>query len=134
MAHFARINETNEVIDVIVIDDGMTMLNGVEDEATGAAFCSSLFGGTWLKTSYNTQNGEHFFNGTPFRKNFAVISGTYDSSRDAFIPPKPYPSWILNETTCNWEAPFPYTADGKTYSWDEATLGWVEVTPVITLP
>jgi hypothetical protein len=83
--------------------------------------------GTWIQTSYNTYGGQHP-EGRPLRKNFAGIGYTYDSQRDAFIPPQPYPSWTLVEETCNWTAPVLYPADGKQYGWDEATTNWIEVT------
>jgi hypothetical protein len=83
--------------------------------------------GEWIQTSYNTQGGQHP-EGRPLRKNYAGVGYTYDSVRDAFIPPKPYASWILNEDTCLWDAPVAYPDDVKTYSWDEATTNWIEVT------
>jgi hypothetical protein len=83
--------------------------------------------GEWIQTSYNTYGGQHP-EGRPLRKNYAGIGFTYDRERDAFIPPKPYASWVLNETTCLWDAPVAYPADGKRYSWDEATTNWIEVT------
>mgnify|MGYP003121512267 FL=1 len=84
--------------------------------------------GTWVQTSYNTHGGQHTLGGTPLRKNYAGIGYTYDSTRDAFIPPAPYASWVLNEDTCMWEAPVVYPDDGKIYNWDESTTNWVEVT------
>ena len=90
--------------------------------------------GTWVQTSYNTRGGKHYApnsstedGGTPLRKNYAGVGHTYDAVRDAFISPKPYPSWTLNETTCNWEAPVTIPDDGKQYRWDEPTTNWVEV-------
>lgn len=80
------------------------------------------------QTSYNTHGGVHSLGGTPFRKNYAGIGYSYDAVRDAFISPKPYPSWELNEDTCLWDAPTPYPTDGKQYTWDEATTSWVEIT------
>jgi len=118
MAHFAEIDETNIVQRVIVIHNNELLDgNGVEQENLGATFCNQLFGGTWVQTSYN---------GT-MRKNFAAKGYSYDSTRDAFIPPKPYASWLLNETTCLWEAPVERPTDGA-YTWDEATASWIEVT------
>ena len=89
-----------------------------------------LFGdpALWVQTSYNTIGGVHSQGGTPLRKNFAGIGFTYDSGRDAFIPPKPYASWVLDEATCHWGAPTPMPTDNKMYSWDEATTSWVEIT------
>ena len=119
MAHFAEIDENGVVLRVIVVGNKDTAdANGVEKEHIGAAFCERLFGGTWKQTSYNGN----------IRKNYAGIGYTYDAGRDAFIPPKPFASWVLNETTCQWEAPVPYPKDGKRYTWDEPTLSWVENT------
>jgi hypothetical protein len=117
MAHFAQL-ENNIVTKVIVVHNNELLDNGVESEAKGIAFCQSLFGGTWIQTSYNGN----------IRKNYAGIGYTYDSTRDAFIAPKPYPSWILNEDTCQWKVPIEYPADGKTYMWNESTISWDEVT------
>lgn len=117
MAHFAQLDDANVVTQVIVVHNNELLENGVESEAKGAAFCQSLFGGEWKQTSYNAN----------IRKNYAGIGYTYDAVRDAFIPPQPYPSWTLNEGTCNWQAPVPMPTDNKPYRWDEATLSWVEV-------
>lgn len=117
MAHFAEIGENNLVLRVIVVDNKDTIDTfGVEQEEIGAEFCRRLLGGTWKQTSYNGS----------IRKNYAGYEYTYDSARDAFIPPKPHSSWVLNEDTCLWEAPTPMPQDGKFYSWDEATTSWVE--------
>lgn len=119
MAHYAQIDENNIVTQVIVIDNKDTAdANGVEKEYIGAAFCERLFGGTWKQTSYNGN----------IRKNYAGIGYTFDSGRDAFISPKPFASWVLNEDTCQWQAPTAMPTDGKMYSWNEETLAWVEVT------
>lgn len=83
--------------------------------------------GEWIQTSYNTHGGVHANGGTPIRKNYAGIGFTYDRERDAFIPPKPFDSWTLNEETCLWEAPVAYPTDGGFYSWDEASANWVPV-------
>ena len=115
MAHFAKL-ENNIVTQVIVVDNNELLDNGVESEEKGIAFCSNLLGGTWKQTSYNKS----------FRKNYAGIGYSYDEGRNAFIAPKPYPSWVLNENTCWWEAPVPYPTDGKVYGWDEDTLSWIE--------
>jgi hypothetical protein len=116
LAHFARI-ENNLVTQVIVVNNKDTSTpDGTEVESIGVAFCQRLFGGNWVKTSYNGN----------VRKNYAGVGYTYDSGRDAFIPPKPFNSWVLNENTCQWEAPTPMPTDGKKYSWDEATTAWVE--------
>lgn len=90
---------------------------------------TGLFGtpSAFYQTSYNTRGGVHLLGGTPLRKNFAGIGFTFDLNRDAFIPPKDYPSWVLNEDSCLWQAPTPMPDDGKRYKWDEPTLAWVEV-------
>jgi len=90
---------------------------------------SGLFGTGWVQTSYNTHGGQHL-EGRPLRKNYAGVGYTYDSGRDAFIPPKPFASWLLNETTCLWDAPTPMPIDDKRYMWDEPTTSWAEVTNV----
>ena len=120
MAHFAQLDENNVVLQVIVVNNSDCLdENGNESEAVGVAFCQSLLGGNWKQTSYNGN----------MRKNYAGIGYQYDSTRDAFIPPKPYASWVLNETTCLWDAPTPCPTDDKMYRWDEPTTSWVEVTP-----
>lgn len=122
MAHFAEIDENNVVLRVLVVDD--------LHEENGHAFLSETLGlgGTWLKTSYNTAAGVHTLGGTPFRKNYAGIGYTYDSVRDAFIPPKPFPSWILNEESCVYEAPVAMPTDGAMYTWNEETTSWDLIT------
>ena len=117
MAHFAELGEDNIVLRVIVVNNEELMVDGEESEAKGAEFCRNLLGGTWKQTSYNGN----------FRKNYAGMGYTYDSSRDAFIPPKPFPSWVLNEETCLWEAPIAYPNDGKMHSWSEETGSWIVV-------
>ena len=119
MAHFAKIGLNNIVTEVLVVANRETMdSNGVEHESIGIEFLKTLTGHeTWIQTSYNGN----------IRKNFAGIGYTYDSQRDAFIPPQPYPSWTLVEETCNWTAPVLYPADGNMYRWDEATTNWVQV-------
>tara|TARA_S200002703_G_C3751680_1_gene231280 strand:- start:639 stop:998 length:360 start_codon:yes stop_codon:yes gene_type:complete len=115
MAHFAEIGLNNTVLRVIVVHNNELLdENNIEQESLGIDFCRTLFGGTWVQTSYN---------GT-IRKNFAGVGFTYDSTRDAFIPPQPYVSWILNETTCQWEAPIPYPTDGQEYYWNESSGTW----------
>jgi len=124
MAHFAEIDENNVVQRVIVVANKDTAdANGNEVESIGVAFCQRLLGGNWKQTSYNAN----------FRKNYAGIGFTYDAGIDAFVPPKPYPSWVLNSNTAQWEAPVPMPQDGKMYSWDEATQSWVEVPSVGSL-
>ncbi len=116
MAHFAKLGPGNVVEQVIVVDNRDTAdANGVEKEYIGAAFCEKLFGGTWKQTSYNGNK----------RKNYAGIGYTYDEQRDAFIPPKTYASWVLDEDKCQWKAPVDMPTDGQMYSWDEATTSWV---------
>jgi hypothetical protein len=120
MANFAQLDENYIVLQVNVVNnETINDLPFPESEPVGVAFLQSLFGSTtvWKQTSYNAN----------FRKNYAGIGYTYDPVLDAFIPPQPYPSWLLNTTTCQWEAPVPYPDDGKTYIWDEATLSWVLV-------
>jgi hypothetical protein len=118
MAHFAKLDENNIVTFVTV--------GRQEDDGREADLCART-GDVYKQTSYNTHGGVHALGGTPLRKNYAGIGYTYDAGRDAFIPPKPYDSWLLNETTCLWDAPVAYPDDGKRYSWDEATTSWVEV-------
>ena len=122
MSHWAEIDENNIVVRVLVVGD--------EQEERGQEFLANDLGlgGTWKRTSYNTQGGVHTLGGTPYRKNYAGIGYTYDSVRDAFIPPKPFNSWILDEETCLWEAPVAYPSDGKLYTWDEENTQWNEVT------
>ena len=120
MAHFAELDANNVVLRVIVVGNKDTAdANGVEKEHIGAAFCERLFGGRWVQTSYNGNK----------RKNYAGIGYTYHQGMDAFVPPQPYPSWVLN-IDAQWEAPVPMPTDGKRYSWDEQTLSWIEVPEV----
>jgi len=129
MAHFVKIDASNIVIGGVVLDDKDTEdENGNEVESVGAKYLSDGFGGTWKKTSYNTSGNVHRLGGTPFRKNYAGIGYTFDEGRDAFYAPKPYPSWTLNEGTCQWDAPTAYPDDGKKYEWNEDTTSWDEVT------
>ena len=122
MAHYAFLDANNVVTEVIVGK------NEGEDGVDWEAHYGSFRGQTCKRTSYNTAGGAHIHGGTPFRKNYAGIGFTYDWSLDAFIPPKPYPSWVLDENTCFWSAPVPYPTDGKKYQWDEATTSWIEIT------
>ena len=117
MAHFVRLENGVVVQGIVVSDKDTADEHGVEKEDIGIAFCSNLLGGTWKQTSYNAR----------IRKNYAGIGYTYDEGRNAFIPPQPFASWTLNETTAQWEAPTPYPTDDKRYSWDEATTTWIEV-------
>jgi hypothetical protein len=119
MAHFAKV-ENGIVVNVIVAEQDV--------------IDSGIFGHGWVQTSYNTRNGVHYGQdgqpdgGIALRKNYAGIGYSYDSVRDAFISPQPYPSWTLDEDTCNWNSPTPYPTDGNIYAWDEATTSWTEVT------
>lgn len=117
MAHFAQLDNNNIVTKVIVVHNNELLDNGVESESKGIAFCQSLFGGNWKQTSYNGN----------IRYNYAGIGYSYDEERDAFIAPKPYTSWVLDEDTCRWQAPVPYPTDDKRYNWNESTLSWDEV-------
>ena len=116
MAHFAKLNEQNIVTQVIVVANEELLDSGIESEAKGIAFCQSLFGGEWKQTSYNGN----------IRKNYAGAGYTYDSQRDAFIPPQPYTSWTLVEATCQWAAPVAMPTDSKMYLWNESTKSWVK--------
>ena len=120
MAHFAQLDTASIVTQVIVVNNAtIDNLPFPESEPVGISFCQSLFGPDtiWAQTSYNAS----------FRYNYAGIGYTFDVTEQAFIPPKPYPSWLLNTTIYQWEAPVPYPDDGKMYYWDEATLSWVLV-------
>ena len=132
MAHFAKLDENNVVIFVTV---------GRQEDDGKEAELFARTGDVYKQTSYNTRGGVHYTDGVPsedqtkaFRKNYAGLGYTYDAGRDAFIPPKPYNSWVLNETTCLWDAPVAMPADAgtgeppKRYTWDEETTNWVEVT------
>jgi hypothetical protein len=116
MAHFAKIGLNNIVTEVLVVANRETMdSNGVEHESIGIEFLKTLTGHeTWIQTSYNGN----------IRKNYAGVGYTYDEQRDAFIAPKPFESWVLNETTCLWEAPVAMPTDDKKYSWNESTTSW----------
>ena len=127
MAHFARL-DSNNIVDFVVV--GRDEDNGKEAEL------SARTGDVYKQTSYNTHGGVHALGGTPFRKNYAGLGYTYDAGRDAFVPPKPYASWLLNEDTCLWDSPVPYPTDvgteenPKRYSWDEATTSWILIETV----
>lgn len=119
MAHFAEIDENNFVIRVVVVDNNELLNNGVESEAKGIQFCKNLYGldTNWVQASYNAS----------IRKNYPGAGFIYDTVRDAFLSPQPFPSWTLNEDTCKWEAPIPHPSEGN-YMWDEDTVSWVAVT------
>jgi hypothetical protein len=114
LAHFAKLK--NNIVQQVIVVSNQDILDeqGQESEEKGIAFCSNLLGGTWKQTSYNSN----------IRKNYAGIGYTYDEGRDAFIPPKPYNSWLLDEDTCQWKAPVDYPTDDKRYTWNEETLAW----------
>jgi len=121
MSHFAKV-ENGIVTEVLVISQDVINTGAFGDPAL------------WVQTSYNTRGGVHYDqngqpDGTGLRKNYAGIGYAYDPLLDAFIPPKPFPSWLLDTQTCLWDPPVPYPTDGKPYIWDEATLSWVEITP-----
>jgi hypothetical protein len=126
MASFAKIGLNSKVIEVVsVVNDVIKDSSGIEREELGIQFLNELYKWPiWKQTSYNTVGGIHNNGGTPFRKNHAAIGYTYDEDRDAFIPKKPYNSWILNEDTCNWEAPIAKPQDGNEYKWNEQIQNW----------
>jgi hypothetical protein len=120
MAHFAELDDANTVLRVIVVDNNELLENGVEFELKGILFCQSVFGGNWIQTSYNAK----------LRKNYAGRGYVYDVLRDAFIPPRPFPSWTFNDQTCLWDAPAPYPDGRGNYTWNEFMASWIEVTNV----
>ena len=139
MASFAKIGLNNKVIEVLSVNNEVLKdANGIEQENIGVDFLTKLTGyPVWKKTSYNTSGGKHYITNSvtgektlsndqskAFRKNHAGIGYTYNEDRDAFIPPKPYNSWILNETTCLWESPVVHPNDGQEYIWDEQNQTW----------
>src|SRR6056300_203475 len=111
MAHFAKVN--NGIVEQVIVAEPEFFETFVDNSP-----------GKWIQTSYNTQGGVHLLGGTPLRKNYAGVGYTYDETRDAFIPPKPFNSWNLNETTCLWEAPVDYPTDGQVYEWNETNQTW----------
>ena len=123
MAHFAQLKNSsnNTVVRVVVVHN-----NEAPTEEAGITFLKGLYGEDtiWKQTSYNTVANTHRLGGTPFRKNFAGTGFTYDESRDAFIPIKPFASWVLNEDTCQWETPIPMPTDGQPYRWNEENQSW----------
>lgn len=119
MAHFAKIDENNIVTQVVVVENKDTSdASGVEKEHIGAAHLEKILGGTWKQTSYNGN----------FRKNYAGIGYIFDEQRNAFIPPKPFNSWVLVEETCQWKAPVDMPNDGQMYTWDEDSTSWILIT------
>jgi hypothetical protein len=113
MSHFAKVN--NGIVEQVIVAEPEFFDTFVDTSP-----------GEWIQTSYNTHGGQHP-EGRPLRKNYAGIGYTYDRERDAFIPPKPFASWVLNEDTCLWDAPVPYPDDGGMYQWDDSTTSWVAV-------
>ena len=134
MAHFAKLGINSKVISVeVVADDDCKNADGIEEDVVGVQFLERIHGWPlWKKTSYNTRGGKHYKeDGTEsddqskaFRKNYAAIGYTYDEDRDAFIPIKPFASWVLNEDTCQWETPIPMPTDGQPYRWNEENQSW----------
>ena len=126
MAHFAELDENNVVLRVIVVHNSELMDNGIESEDKGIQFCQSIFGEdtVWKQTSYNGS----------FRKNYAGSGFTYDARRDAFLEPKPFDNWVLNNTTCKWEAPIAYPDDGRRHAWDDYTNTWVDIGEKLATP
>ena len=124
MAHFCKLGTGNIVERVEVVSNDIATT-----EQAGVDFLNNLYGTSdvWKQTSYNTKAGEHKLGKTPFRKNYASIGWTYDQTKDAFIPPKPFDSWTLNETTCLWEAPVSMPNDGKRYKWNETNKTWENI-------
>ena len=121
MAHFAKLGTGNIVTAVHVVSNDVATT-----EQAGVDFLNDLYKtrDVWKQTSYNTKGGVHLLGETPFRKNYASIGYTYNQTKDAFIPPKPFPSWILNEETCIWGAPVEKPTDGQRYEWNEETKQW----------
>jgi len=128
MASFAKLNSDNVVIKVESVANAVLQdANGIEQESLGVEFLRTLYkepNANWKQTSYNTIGGIHKLGGIPFRQNFAGIGMTYDEDRDAFIPKKPFNSWILNENTCLWESPVAYPNDDQQYNWNEQNQTW----------
>jgi hypothetical protein len=118
MSHFAKVN--NGIVEQVIVAEPEFFQTFVDTSP-----------GEWIQTSYNTHGGQHP-EGRPLRKNFAGIGYTYDRERDAFIPPKPFASWVLNDDTCLWDAPVAYPTDGKKYQWDESSTSWQPITDTET--
>jgi len=121
MAHFAEVDKNSIVLRVVVTDNFMPK--------EGLTWLRQRLGGIWIQTSYNTSAGLHKLGKTPFRKNYAGIGYSYNSTLDAFIPPQPYPSWILAEDTCQWSAPINHPDGDDAFIWDEASVNWIPVDP-----
>jgi len=136
MATFVKLNNENFVIQGVSLVNKVFTINGIEVEKIGVDFLNNLYktNDVWKRTSYNTRGGVHYTNeqisqdqSKAFRKNYAGIGYYYDPIRDAFIPPKPFPSWTLNEESCLWDSPVHYPNDGKMYMWNEDILNWQEI-------
>tara|TARA_R110002049_G_scaffold290703_1_gene474273 strand:+ start:17 stop:394 length:378 start_codon:yes stop_codon:yes gene_type:complete len=121
MAHFCKLGKGNKVITIEVVNN-----DSAPNEQAGIDFLNNLYGTNdiWKQTSYNTIGGVHLLGGTPFRKNYAGIDFKYNEVKDAFIPPRPFNSWTLNEETCLWDAPVSYPTDGQRYKWNENNQSW----------
>ena len=118
MAHFAKLDQNNVVLEVCVVNNAVVTVNGAESEAAGVAFLKTVTGhDSWKQTSYSSS----------FRKRYAAAGHTYDPSRDAFIPPQPFASWIFDDVACDWNPPVPCPNDGSVYAWDEASIGWLSI-------
>ena len=124
MAHYAFLDENNVVTEVIVGKDEHELIEGLDPETWYGNFRKQVC----KRTSYNTSGGQHLYGGTPFRKNYAGIGYYYDEQLDAFIPPKVYSSWQLNESTCLWEPPVAHPQDGNPYEWNEIQQRWLVLT------
>jgi len=129
MAHYAFIDAGTIVVEVITGRDEDEVVDEIEDWE--AYYSTKRPGLRAVRTSYNTKAGQHLAGGEPFRMNYAGIGYTYDEGRDAFIPPKPFESWVLDEATCLWVPPVPMPDDGAEYVWDEATTSWVQIDEVV---
>ena len=130
MAYFAKLDDLNKVTQVLSVSNDVITEDGIEKEELGQIFLRELFNepnAVWKQTSYNTNMGVHNFGKTSFRKNHAGIGYTYDENRDAFISPKPFNSWILNDITCVWEPPIQMPEDDGVYDWNEDTLSWERI-------
>lgn len=121
MAHYAVIDNNKKVVEVFVGKE--------EGDTNWESHYTEMKGMICVRTSYNTRGGVHMLGGVPFRKNYAGVGYYYDTERDAFIPPKPFESWLLDEATCLWQPPIEYPDDGKIYEWDESTTQWLDLTP-----
>jgi len=125
MAHYALLDSDGIVTQVFTGRDENDLADGVDD---WEAYYGNVHGQTCLRTSYNTVGNQHAFGGTPFRGNYAGVGYRYDETLDAFIPPQPFPSWMLDQSTFQWSSPVTYPDDGATYEWDEEAGSWAEVT------